>query len=452
MKKRTTLLVLACLSLAVGAQADNGKVHLRGQLIDMGSTSVTLSYDGASALVGDSRDIMLHTDKDGNFDTTFVVPAPAFYRISRNTLYLSPGDDMTVRITTSNREATFSGRGAEANEYMKYRLFPKGGSYLEAGSNLREDFPKTKALIDSLAAVRRSQLDGLKSVSEEFKRLESARITADVLNSCLCYTSYSSLTADAKNREEMMEKIKTFYQSLTPIAKPLYKELNHDDLLDVAVVRDVMSYVVEPEMEECKAWVEGLAISQRAKELYAAAGKVSAIRSKVDKAVLDSTTAFANELQNRDFAIELMGKIRQAQKLLKGQPAIDFTFNDVDGNPHRLSEYKGKVIYLDFWATWCGPCIQESPYFESLSKEFAGKDIAFIPMSTDSSTRPWLSFIKAHKKELPQFNTVDNTIRSEWAIFYIPRFVVIDKDFNIVDAYAPRPSQPEAKTLLESLL
>lgn len=181
-------------------------------------------------------------------------------------------------------------------------------------------------------------------------------------------------------------------------------------------------------------------------------GKVGVIRSKVDKAVLDSITAFANELQSPDIAIELKGKIRQARKLLKGQPAIDFTFNDADGNTHRLSDYKGRVIYLDFWATWCGPCIQESPYFETLSKEYAGRNVVFIPVSTDSTTRPWLSFIKAHKKELPQFNTVDNTIRSEWAIFYIPRFIMIDKDFNIVDAYAPRPSEPEAKAMLDSLL
>ena len=53
---------------------------------------------------------------------------------------------MTIKVTQTNTEAEFSGIGAEANNYMKFRLFPKGGSYLEAGGNLRGDFVSTKAV------------------------------------------------------------------------------------------------------------------------------------------------------------------------------------------------------------------------------------------------------------------------------------------------------------------
>jgi hypothetical protein len=124
---------ILCSTLAARAASD-GKVHLKGQLIGMGTTSVNMQYDGAAAIVGDSRDLTLHTDKNGCFDTTFVLKQPTYYNISRNTLYLSPGDDLTVRITTNNREATFTGRGAEANEYMKDRLFPKSGSCCQCGA------------------------------------------------------------------------------------------------------------------------------------------------------------------------------------------------------------------------------------------------------------------------------------------------------------------------------
>lgn len=446
-------LAAVCLSLPMGAKASAGNtVHLKGQLVDMGSTTVSLSYDGSVAMVGDSRDIILHTDKAGNFDTTFVVATPAFYRISRNTLYLSPGDDMTVRITTNNKEASFAGRGAVANEYMKYRLFPKGGSFLEGGSNLRADFDKTKALVDSLAAVRRSQLNGLQGVSSEFKKLENARITADVLNSYISYASYSRIANGAKSEDEMRNKINAFYQTITPLAQPLYRELASDELMDVAVVRDVMSYIVEPYMDACQAWGKGLTLSPRIKELYQAADKVNQLRSKVDRATLDSIVDFTDHLANKDIAEELQGKILQAKKLMKGSPAIDIAFTDPDGSVHHLSDFKGKVIYVDCWATWCGPCIHESPFFESLSKEYAGKNIAFVPISTDTSRAAWLSYLKVHKKELKQYNSVDDKLRSEWAIHYIPRFIVIDQNFNIVDAYAPRPSEDAAKSLLNSLL
>lgn len=454
MKNHTILGILTfLLSSPLGiTAADHNTVHLKGQLIDMGSNHVEMTYDGAASLVGDSRTIMLHTDKAGNFDTTFVLKAPAFYRISRNTLYLSPGDDMTVHITTNNKEASFTGKGAVANEYMKYRLFPKGGSYLEGGSNLRADFPKTKALVDSLAAIRRQQLNSLKGVSEEFKKLENARITADVLNSYICYGSYSRILAGVKSEDEMKQKLNGFYQTLTAEAKPIYRELAKDELMDVAVVRDVMSYIVAPDMDACKAWAEGITLSPRIKEMYEAANKVRILREKVDPATLDSIVAFTKNLNNKDFSDELQGKIQQARKLMKGSPAIDITFTDVEGNTHHLSDFKGKAIYLDFWATWCGPCIHESPYFEALSKEYAGKNIVFIPISTDTAHKAWLNFLKAHKKELKQYNCVDDKLRSEWAIFYIPRFVLIDKDFNIVDAYAPRPSEDAAKTLINTLL
>ena len=87
-----------------------------------------------------------------------------------------------------------------------------------------------------------------------------------------------------------------------------------------------------------------------------------------------------------------------------------------------------------------------------MSKEYAGKDIVFIPISTDTNHKAWLNYLNAHAKELKQYNCVDPKLHSEWAIFYIPRFVLIGKDFNIVDAYAPRPSEAAAKTLIDSLL
>ena len=77
-------------------------VHLKGQLFDMGSQNVRMRFDGAASMLGDSRDILLKTDAAGYFDTTFVLKEPTYYTISRNTLYLTPGDDMTIKVTQTN--------------------------------------------------------------------------------------------------------------------------------------------------------------------------------------------------------------------------------------------------------------------------------------------------------------------------------------------------------------
>ena len=359
MKKLTIMMATAALCCCLGSCNSGTKqelantVHLKGQLLDMGSQNVRMRFDGAASMLGDSRDILLKTDAAGYFDTTFVLKEPTYYTISRNTLYLTPGDDMTIKVTQTNTEAEFSGIGAEANNYMKFRLFPKGGSYLEAGGNLRGDFVSTKALVDSLAAIRMHTLDTLSNVSDAFKKLETARIKADIINSYICYASYSRMFAEVKNA---------------------------------------------------------------------------------------------------DFATEIEGKIIQASKLLPGQPAIDFEMLDVEGNVKHLADFKGKVIYIDLWATWCGPCIQESPAFEALGKKYVGKDIVFLPVSTDTTTKPWLRYLDGHKKELTQYHSNDVALKESWAIMYIPRFILIDKDFNIVNAYAPRPSSEEIGTLIDSVL
>ena len=125
-------------------------VHLKGQLKGMVPAEV-MRYNGTASMIGDSRDILIHTDENGYFDTIIELKKSEYFSISRNTLYLTPGDDLELVITENNQEATFSGIGAEANNYMKKRLFPKGGSFLEAGRYVRADFVRTK--VTSLSSI-----------------------------------------------------------------------------------------------------------------------------------------------------------------------------------------------------------------------------------------------------------------------------------------------------------
>lgn len=455
MKKVTLMATAAICCCLFSCQTGNKQetentVHLKGQLIDMGTQNVRMRFNGAASMLGDSRDILLQTDSAGVFDTVFVLKEPAYFNISRNTLYLTPGDDMTIKVTQSNREAEFSGKGAEANNYMKFRLFPKGGSYLEAGDNIREDFPATKALIDSLAAVRMQELNALKEVSDEFKKLETARIKADVINSFTSYASYSRMFEGVKTEEEMQAKWNEFSVTLTPDVAPLFKEIIDEDLLDVAVVRDVLSYLEDSTLTAL--WFKDITVPGRTTELYATATIVDNLRNDASAETVGKAKAYLQTMKNEDFKTELDSKIAQASKLLPGQPALDFEMTDKEGNVKRLSDFKGKVIYIDLWATWCGPCIQESPAFEALGKKYAGKDIVFLPISKDTTTKPWLSYLDAHKKELTQYHSNDVALNDDWAIMYIPRFILIDRDFKIINAYAPRPSSEEISSVIDAAL
>lgn len=139
-----------------------------------------------------------------------------------------------------------------------------------------------------------------------------------------------------------------------------------------------------------------------------------------------------------------------------GAPAADFTYPDADGNTVSLSDFKGKVVLVDIWATWCGPCRSEIPYLKKLEKEMYGKDVVFISVSLDEEKdrQTWLDFIEKEKLGGVQLfaGGWETPIAEAYDIKGIPRFMVFDKQGNIVDVSAPRPSSPELKELLEKEL
>ena len=232
MKKSIMITASAALFMCCTPQKES-TVHLKGQLFDMGSNTVTLSYDGAASLIGNSKDITLLTDNEGKFDTILTITEPSYYRISRNTLYLTPGDDITVKITPNNQEAEFNGKGAEINNYMKYRLFPKGGSFLEGGSNVKGNYEETKELIDSLSKIRISELNSLKEATDEFKELELARIKADIANSYLSFASYAMMKErNLKTEEDYKHYADSLFKKAAIDAKPIFKESKDMPILE----------------------------------------------------------------------------------------------------------------------------------------------------------------------------------------------------------------------------
>jgi thiol-disulfide isomerase/thioredoxin len=119
-------------------------------------------------------------------------------------------------------------------------------------------------------------------------------------------------------------------------------------------------------------------------------------------------------------------------------------------------------VYIDVWATWCGPCIREIIPLKKLDKEYHDKNIAFISISIDESRRnggsweatetKWRNFIKAKQMDgIQLWSGKDERFQQEYQINGIPRFILIDPQGNIVDANAPRPSNPAIKNLLNSL-
>jgi len=149
-------------------------------------------------------------------------------------------------------------------------------------------------------------------------------------------------------------------------------------------------------------------------------------------------------------------KAEYANKIKKGVESPKFNYPDTNGKNVSLDDLKGKYVYVDVWATWCGPCKREIPFLKKLDKEYKGKDIAIVSMSIDkmADKEKWLKMVKDENLGGIQI-MADKDWNSDFVKAYnirgIPRFILIDKEGKILDANAPRPSNPNLKELLNSL-
>jgi peroxiredoxin len=136
--------------------------------------------------------------------------------------------------------------------------------------------------------------------------------------------------------------------------------------------------------------------------------------------------------------------------------APDFTLKDISGKSVSLSDFKGKVVYLDIWATWCMPCMAEMGKSKKLKEHFKDNDkIVFLYISIDKDEDRWKEVVK--KKDIKGVHLISRGgdeagILQKYDVPSIPRYVLIDKEGNVVEWNAKWPSDPEAKEDIEKLL
>lgn len=124
---------------------------------------------------------------------------------------------------------------------------------------------------------------------------------------------------------------------------------------------------------------------------------------------------------------------------------------DRNGNKVDFSSFRGKYVYVDLWASWCGPCCREVPYLQQLEKEMEGSNVVFVSISTDSSQTPWLKKMDQLNMHGNQLLNSDGKLTKELNISGIPHFMIYDPEGKLHTYKTTRPSHSATKLLLESL-
>lgn len=122
------------------------------------------------------------------------------------------------------------------------------------------------------------------------------------------------------------------------------------------------------------------------------------------------------------------------QELLEGDMAPDFTADLVDGSTFTLSEQSGKVVLLNFWATWCGPCVGEMPAFEKLWKEY-GDEVAILAVNCLEDEETVRQFVAENGYTFPIAFDVEGVVNRKYPTDGIPYTVVIGKDGTVQNIY-----------------
>ena len=135
------------------------------------------------------------------------------------------------------------------------------------------------------------------------------------------------------------------------------------------------------------------------------------------------------------------------------KPAPDFTLQDANGKAVKLSDYKGKVVLLDFWATWCGPCKIEIPWFIEFQRKYKDRGFTVLGVSMDEDgwqiVKP---FAEEYKMNYPVVLGNDETATAFGGVEVLPTTFIIDKEGRIVATHKGLTGKDEMEKAIEDLL
>ena len=147
---------------------------------------------------------------------------------------------------------------------------------------------------------------------------------------------------------------------------------------------------------------------------------------------------------------KLLASNDRLNNLQKGKPAQLFVGEAINGKDITLSQLANRYVVIDVWATWCGPCKKESPYFEELATQYSSEQVSFVAVSIDEDKQAWKLEAPMKSKRVLQLwakNEKDEFTKG-YSIGTIPRFMLIDPSGRIVDANMPPPSDPAFENIL----
>jgi len=187
------------------------------------------------------------------------------------------------------------------------------------------------------------------------------------------------------------------------------------------------------------------------------AARAKSLEGKLVDVDANFKTLLTNVYQAEAKQMAAMHQQQLAVSNLAGTISPSFEYENYKGGKTKLEDLRGKYVYIDNWATWCGPCIREIPAMKEIEKKYHGKNITFVSISIDEKKdyEKWRKMVAS--KELGGVQLIadaawQSKFMQDYGVQSIPRFILIGPDGKVVDANAKRPSDPALAAQLDGLL
>ena len=169
-------------------------------------------------------------------------------------------------------------------------------------------------------------------------------------------------------------------------------------------------------------------------------------KENVKESVSDKTTEIENIVVVDDSISSVIDENRQA---------LDFKLEDINGNFKTLNDYKGKLILMDIWATWCGPCLANVPFIKELEEKYKDSNFEVLSISIDTlkDREKWKEMVKEKQMAGEHlFAGAESRFPLDYQISYIPRFILISPEGKIIDDDAPQVINLEGNGISKELI
>ncbi|MCP2025829.1 thiol-disulfide isomerase/thioredoxin [Flavobacterium sp. HSC-32F16] len=400
---------------------------------------------------------VIHTlkiDAQGKFRDTLRVKEGIYFLYDGTNyaqIYIENGSVIVVNADTNdfNKTVKFSGKGSEATNYLGLKMETEGKLIGDEKSFYSQEEAVFKAKSKEIKTSLETVLDGVKGISESYKTKEKRNLNYSYLANLDNYEKYHEYFA-AKPGFKVSQG---FLSDLDGLSFENAEDFNFSEDYKKLIVAH---YTKEGDkISKSTSISEDAALLQALGSISNANIKNSLLFSSAELGITMTTDlkTYYKSFMNASTSEANKKAITESyNKLLivdKGQPSPKFEkYENNSGGTTSLEELKGKYVYIDVWATWCGPCMAELPFLQKLEEKYHGKNISFVSISVDKASAhdKWKKMIVDKKLggiQLIADKDFDSQFIKNYSIMAIPRFILLDPAGNIVSSNAARPAEED---------